>query len=69
MPALERKKKLFLVDARINPDAVISGDFSIKGLLAILDRQIKALRARKIVFDASTRSCSCTTTPRASVRN
>ena len=31
---------------------MISGDFSIKGLLAILDRQVKALRARRIVFDA-----------------
>ena len=52
VPALERNKKLFLLDARINPEAVISGDFSIKGLLAILDRQVKALRARRIVFDA-----------------
>jgi len=50
--ALERSKKLFLLDARINPEAVISGDFSIKGLLAILDRQCKAMRARRIVFDA-----------------
>ena len=50
--ALERSKKLFLLDARINPEAVISGDFSIKGLLAILDRQCTAMRARRIVFDA-----------------
>ena len=52
MPSLERSKTLFLLDARVNPDAVISGDFSIKGLLAILDRQVKAMRARRIVFDA-----------------
>ena len=52
VPALERKKKLFLLDARINPEAVISGDFSIKGLLAVLDRQVKFLGARRIVFDA-----------------
>ena len=50
--ALERSRKLFLLDARINPEAVISGDFSIKGLLAILDRQCTAMRARRIVFDA-----------------
>ncbi len=52
IPALERKKKLFLLDARINPEAVISGDFSIKGLLAILDRQVKTQGARRIVLDA-----------------
>ena len=28
VPAFERKKKLFLLDARMNPEAVISGDFS-----------------------------------------
>ena len=50
--SLERSKQLFLLDARIDPEAVISGDFSIKGLLAILDRQCKAMRARRIVFDA-----------------
>ena len=52
MPSLERSKTLFLLDARVNPDAMISGDFSINGLLAILDRQVKVLRARRIVFDA-----------------
>jgi circadian clock protein KaiC len=52
MRTFERNKSLFLLDARVNPEAVISGDFSIKGLLAILDQQVKALRARFIVFDA-----------------
>jgi circadian clock protein KaiC len=52
MRTLERNKSLFLLDARVNPEAIISGDFSIKGLLAILDQQVKALRARLIVFDA-----------------
>jgi len=32
---------------------VISGDFSIKGLLAILDQQAKAMRARRIMIDAA----------------
>ena len=50
--SLERNKRLFLLDARLNPEAVVSGDFSIKGLLAILDLQVKALGARRIVFDA-----------------
>ena len=52
VPSLERNKQLFLLDARVDPEAVISGDFSIKGLLAILDQQAKALGARRIVFDA-----------------
>ena len=52
VPSMERNKRLFLLDARMHPDAVISGDFSIKGLLAILDQQVKALGARRIVFDA-----------------
>jgi circadian clock protein KaiC len=49
---LEKKNKLYLMDARLDPEAVISGEFSIKGLLAILDRRIKAMRAKLIVIDA-----------------
>ena len=49
---LERNNRLYLMDARLNPEVVISGDFSIKGLLAILDQQVKAMRARRIVIDA-----------------
>jgi circadian clock protein KaiC len=52
LASLERKNRLYLMDARLNPEAVISGDFSIKGLLAILDHQVKAMRARRIVIDA-----------------
>jgi circadian clock protein KaiC len=52
LAALERKNMLYLMDARLNPELVISGDFSIKGLLAILDHQIKVMGARRIVIDA-----------------
>ena len=52
LASLERKNRLYLMDARLNPEAVISGDFSIKGLLAILDHQVKAIGARRIVIDA-----------------
>jgi circadian clock protein KaiC len=52
LATLERKNLLFLMDARVNPESVISGDFSIKGLLAILDHQTKAMGARCIVIDA-----------------
>src|SRR5258708_7516027 len=50
---LEKKNKLYLMDARLNPEAVISGEFSIKGLLAILDQRIKAMRAKLILIDAA----------------
>jgi len=52
LAALERTHALFLFDARIDPDSVTAGDFSITGLLAILDHQIKARGARRIVIDA-----------------
>ena len=52
LASLERKNRLYLMDARLNPEVVISGDFSIKGLLAILDHQAKAMRARRIMIDA-----------------
>ncbi|MDO9116329.1 MAG: circadian clock protein KaiC [Nitrospira sp.] len=49
---LEQKGLLCLLDARISPEAVVSGDFSIKGLLAIIGQKAKAMRARRIVIDA-----------------
>ncbi|HEV1993510.1 MAG TPA: circadian clock protein KaiC [Candidatus Acidoferrum sp.] len=49
---LEKKNRIYLMDARLDPEAVISGDFSIRGLLAILDQRIKAMRARRIMIDA-----------------
>jgi circadian clock protein KaiC len=52
LASLERNNKLYLMDARLNPGVVISGDFSIKGLLAILDQQIKSMQARRVVIDA-----------------
>jgi len=50
---LEKKNKLYLMDARLDPESVISGEFSIKGLLAILDQRIKAMRAKLILIDAA----------------
>ena len=52
LASLEKKNKLCLLDARLDPAAVISGDFAIGGLLAILDQKTKALRARRIMIDA-----------------
>ena len=50
---LEKKNNLYLMDARLDPEAVISGEFSIKGLLAMLDQRIKAMRAKLILIDAA----------------
>lgn len=47
-----RRKKLFFMDAQPTPDLVQSGDFDISGMLAALEVQIKAMGARRIVFDA-----------------
>ena len=49
---LEKKNKLCLLDARLDPKAVIAGEFSINGLLAILDHRITAMRAKYVVIDA-----------------
>jgi circadian clock protein KaiC len=49
---LERTNKLCLLDARLDQGAVVSGDFSIKGILAVLDQRFKAMRAKLIVVDA-----------------
>lgn len=47
-----RRKKLYFMDAQPTPDLVQSGDFDLSGMLAALEVQIKAMGARRIVFDA-----------------
>jgi circadian clock protein KaiC len=47
-----RRKKLLFMDARPLPDLIQSGDFDLGGMLAALGAQIKAIGARRIVFDA-----------------
>jgi circadian clock protein KaiC len=49
---LRRKKKLFFLDAQPMPDLVQSGNFDLSGMLAALEAQVKAMNARRIVFDA-----------------
>jgi len=49
---LQRKKKLFFLDAQPLPDLVQSGNFDLGGMLAALEAQTKAMGARRIVFDA-----------------
>ncbi len=52
LEALEREGLLFLMDARVDPQMVISGDFNLKSLLAIIDGKAKAMGAGRIVLDA-----------------
>ena len=52
LQALERKDLLFLLDGRLKPDAVISGAFSLKGLLAAVAGKSREIGARRVVIDA-----------------
>jgi len=51
LPRLQ-PRRLFFVDAQPSPDLVQSGEFDLGGMLAALGAQIKAMGARRIVFDA-----------------
>ena len=46
------EKKLAFLDAQPSPDLIQSGEFDLGGLLAALDAQTRAIRAKRIVFDA-----------------
>lgn len=50
--ALEKAGKVAILEARLYGEEVISGDFDIHGLLAIVGGHIKRLRARRVVMDA-----------------
>jgi circadian clock protein KaiC len=50
LPAL-LKNKVFLMDANLSPDAVQSGEFDLRGMLAMLKVKKEEIGARWIVFD------------------
>ena len=52
LPSLEKEGRLFLMEGFIDPKIVLSGDFNLDGLLAIIDGKAKAMGAKYIVFDA-----------------
>lgn len=52
LAALEREGGLFMIDGRIKPDMLTSGDFSLKGLLAAVSGKQQEMGARRIVIDA-----------------
>ena len=52
LAALEKAGKVAIVEARLYGEEVISGDFDIQGLLAIVGGHVKRIRARRVVMDA-----------------
>jgi circadian clock protein KaiC len=52
LAALEKTGKVAIVEARLFGEEVISGDFDIQGLLAIMGGHIKRIRAKRVVVDA-----------------
>jgi circadian clock protein KaiC len=45
-------RRLFFLDAQPSPDLIQTGEFELSAMLAALEIQIKAMGARRIVFDA-----------------
>lgn len=49
---LEAKGSIAIISARFNPDAIISGDFDLGSVMAILRHKARALEARRVIIDA-----------------
>ncbi|MGB9835360.1 MAG: circadian clock protein KaiC [Candidatus Saccharicenans sp.] len=52
LEALEKEKKLFIMEGRLNPETIVSGKFSLKPLLSIVSHKAQELKARRLVIDA-----------------
>ena len=52
LEALEKQGALFLLDARVDPETAVSGEFNLKGLLSVLDAKTREMGADRIVIDA-----------------
>lgn len=52
LPVLERKKALFMLDGRIQPETLKSGEIGLKGLLAVASGKAGEMKAKRIVIDA-----------------
>ncbi|HNB36353.1 MAG TPA: circadian clock protein KaiC [Anaerolineales bacterium] len=50
--ALENKGLLTIITARFDPDALLSGDFDLGGILAILRHKTESLHARRVFIDS-----------------
>jgi circadian clock protein KaiC len=67
LPALLRKK-LFFMDANLSPDVVQSGEFDLRGMLAMLKAKKEEMGARWIVFDGIDVLLTLLQNPTAEVR-
>src|SRR6185436_13856575 len=52
LAALEKARKVAIIEARLAGGEIHSGDFDINGLLAIVDGQAKRIGAKQVVMDA-----------------
>jgi circadian clock protein KaiC len=52
LAALEKTGKIAIIEARLPGEEIVSGDFDIQGLLAIVGGHVKKVGARLIVMDA-----------------
>ncbi|MFP4037790.1 MAG: ATPase domain-containing protein, partial [Desulfobacteraceae bacterium] len=52
LAALEQAGSLFLLDARVDPEMALSGEFNLGGITAILEGKVREMGARRIVIDA-----------------
>lgn len=50
--ALEREKRLTILSARIHPEAVLSGDFDMRGIFALLGLKAEDIQAKTVFIDA-----------------
>jgi circadian clock protein KaiC len=67
LPALA-KNKLFFMDANLSPDVVQSGEFDLRGLLAMLKAKKEEIGARWIVFDGIDVLLTLLQNPKAEMR-
>ncbi len=67
LPAL-LKRKLFFMDANLSPDVVQSGEFDLRGLLAMLKAKKEEIGARWIVFDGIDVLLTLLQNPKSEVR-
>lgn len=52
LDSLEQAGRFFLVEGQLEPHILLSGDFDLKGLLAIINGKAKTMGASRIVIDA-----------------
>jgi circadian clock protein KaiC len=52
LAGLEKAGKMAIVEARFDGQEVLSGDFDIQGMLAIVEGHAKRIRAKRVVMDA-----------------